>query len=1152
MKKKRLLSLLLSAIMLVGSMPALVLAEGNEGEEDDPVITDGELDEGGDEDGDVRHLGDMPENSVFTVGQMEANELLVFQFTPSTTGRYGFLCADGRDLNVAIYDDKGEIAPIEEKRDYRYVVQYLNLEAGKAYSVKIESGEDNTLSDRDVYCYACPMSETLPYGESTLFVKSRDGYTKHTFIPEVSGQHIFEFTPLRSDHYVSLELFSGSEQQAYSYTQGKLVADLKAGVPYDFKITYNRGFESYSYNVLKVNIRKDVPALKVGENPAQLKPDNEISFFSFTPESSGVYVFETKGEFDTQATLVNSGNDYGEGKNFRLGLYLTEGKTYYLQISQASSEQVTVPVYVRHAEQIQPEQEYSFDGMYSDNYYYAITTTKSGWYHLDSGNSSHSITVCDSNNNYPLRILDFWYMEAGKVYYVIYQHYGEEAATVKFSVDRITSDLIVDSSSAVSNFTALNNCFYTVFTPEVSGVYQFASDHTINHFDIYDTRSSIVSVGFYNNAKLDRTAYLFANTPYLIYFTSYSNNDIPYVVTLKKSENNVTTDVEYAVDFPSDVRKQYSFTPETSGYYWIYSFGGVSIGAIHEGTKDLYGTSGSGQLGFQSKMVELEAGKTYGLEFYHSETNLDGLYWCIHKVDPLTPGKDIDIDVIGGYAYYTFTPSENGVYTFTSDVFETAWDYSALQVKKVTKYSEDMVNVATLSNSQLNNGFTAVLEKGKTYLLNVQMKTKVSGSYTMDIVKEQALEVGDNTVPITNRNTNHDFQRNGFCSFTPEKDGLYAIMSHGEKGVDPHIVVYDSQKNKVGEDDISGDVYWNFKVELFLNGGETYFIDIDETEEFDLPVEIKELEIMEAKLEGYSLSLDGSIAINLYMTLSDKVADSKTSVLEYTRADGSMLYYSMDKAEKREMNGKNYYVFHLPVAAKEMTSELKAQIVDPDSAFEGKEYTFTVQDYAKYIIENAYSPDDYSVIQNQEFYEALPLITALLNYGTAAQKYFGINVDDPANSIIPDTYMGNVPTSALPAYNKDNEVLPDGVSFEGASLSIESETDLTFYLSNPSGAKLSFTDSNGKRLTSRVKGEYTTVKVKGIPAHKLGEPVTIRIKVEGDANDYKVSYIPMTYCYNVLTRSLTETRTAELKELMKAFYFYHKAAVAYMAGRSGN
>ena len=41
----------------------------------------------------------------------------------------------------------------------------------------------------------------------------------------------------------------------------------------------------------------------------------------------------------------------------------------------------------------------------------------------------------------------------------------------------------------------------------------------------------------------------------------------------------------------------------------------------------------------------------------------------------------------------------------------------------------------------------------------------------------------------------------------------------------------------------------------------------------------------------------------------------------------------------------------------------------------------------------------------------------------------------------------------------------------------------------------------------------------------------------------------MTYCYNVLTRSLSATRTQDLKDLMKAFYFFNQAAERYMSAK---
>ena len=1154
MKKKRLLSLLLSTIMLIGSMPALVLAEGDEDYEDDPEMMDP-----GEEEDDVPYLGSISENSVFPVGQMEAQELLFFDFMPTTTGRYGFMCADGRDLSATFYDDKGEVAPMEQKKDFRYDIQYLNLEAGKYYQIEIEAGEYATLPDQDAYCYICPMSETLPFGESTLFVKSSDGSRKYTFIPQESGKYYFEAAPLvpKQNHNTSFSISSSYEEIKYTYSGKLLCADLKAGMPYDIKITYNRESAGNACcNLVKVNITRDVPALEMGENTVQLRAQKDMSSLVFVPENSGIYVFESKGEYDTEATLRNGGYDYGEGDNFRLGCFLDGGETYFLQAWQNSADLITVPVYVQRAEQIQSGQEVSFDAMYRDRYFFSMTPAESGWYHLDDGKTSHSISVYDRSNSTLNNCLDSWYLTAGETYMLEYQYYdyGNENGTVKFTFDRVPTELVSGASSTVTKYAASNSVFYTEFTPDESGVYEFTSEHKTSAMYIFDAKNKVLSEDT-TDSKLNKSAHLYAGTKYLIAFSDWQEPDTPYVVSLKKSEETVQADVKYEVDFPSRNYRQYSFTPKTSGFYLLYTYGGFSSYNVYDGSTLLSGVLGTGEYGFKCRLVELEAGKNYRIEFKHSNSSLDGMYWCIHKVEALTMGTDIPFDAIGGYAFYTFTPSESGVYTFTSDMFLDA-SYAYIEVRQPTEKQNDYIGVATLSDSIMKNAISTVLKKGTTYVVYAQLKNKVSTSSTIDIVKEQALQLGDNTVPIKNRNTNYDFQRNAFCSFTPAEDGLYSIMSKGENGVDPRITIYDSQMKKVGDDDSSGEVNWNFKVELFLNGGETYYIDIDETEEFDLPVEIQKLEIMEAKLEGYTLSLDGSIAVNLYMTLNKSVAESDTAVLKFTRETASgntVVSYGMDQAQKRVLDGKTYYVFHLPVAAKEMTSELKAQIVDPASAFEGKEYKFTVQEYAQYIINRAYSTASGSE-ENQEYMDALPLVYALLNYGTAAQNYFGFKVDKPANSInyTSSKYMGNVPTSSLPVYSEDSEVLPEGVTFEGSSVAIESETELTFCFKNSSGAKLTFTDGSGTRLSAGKSGGYITVKVKGIPAHKLGEYVTVRIKVEGDANDYKVSYNPMTYCYNVLTRPLTATRTSELKELMKAFYFYNQAAERYMAKKAGN
>ena len=1162
MKRKKLLSLLLSVTMLVGSVPAVVLAQDNEDPDGDPEMADsGDNDAGEDPDDMDDEFDDenmdeddytvgsdpdretIPESSVFVVGQMNAHDCLNYYFVPSTTGRYGVLCADGRDVSVTFADDDGYVAPMESERAYRYDVQYLNLQEGRMYDIYINADNYDTLPNEDVYCYICPMPDVIPYGESALFVKPQDSSMKYTFIPEESGQHVFEFT---ADYGVSVYIKKGNTEIPAFSSGKKTVADLEADVPYDISVYYSAPGKDLKYCFVNMNVSMDVPVLHTGENMVQLQENSKESFFVFTPEYDGYYVYEAKGEYDTEGTTRREGGyNYGEGKNFRTVMYMKAGETYYLRASQNSSNSVQVPIYIAPAATIQTGQEYSIEGEYGDKYYYTLTAEQSGWYYLDSGNTYHNLDVINTQNNYEADYEDAWYMTAGETYCIGYQYYGNNNETAVFSIEQIPSEASLESPFEVSTYSSRYRNYYMVYTPETNGVYSFTSERETSYFYVYDNKDKVITESVSGN--LNKSTFLFSGTTYLIYFAASSAPQTPYVVTMQKQENAVSVDVDYDIDFPKNTKKQYSFTPETSGYYLFEAFGNFpNAPYVYDGSTSIYGINSYAEKEFQGRLVELEGGKSYRIQVSHSQSTTDGMYWRVHKVDALEPGKSIPVNAVFGYAYYTFTPEESGAYTFTSEMLSDANVYSSIRTKNLRW--NNLEAICSLSDSKVKNGFSVILEKGKTYLFDLQLTTKVNVDSTMDVVKEQALVVDDeNTVLITDRNSVHINEKNGICSFTPTEDGLYAFTSHSQTA-DPHIIVYDSNMKKIGEDDSSGD-HWNFYLELSLEAGKTYYINIDEYDELELPVEVKQIEQMEAKLDGYSLSLDGTIAVNLYMTLNESVVKSNTAVLQYTRADGTVVSYGMDKAQKRELNGKTYYVFHLPVAAKEMTAELKAQIVDPDNAFEGKKYTFTVQEYAQYIIDHAY----YNDTENQAFIDALPLVKALLNYGTAAQNYFGFNVSEPANkTLYGEQTLGSVPTSRLPAYDASTEVLPEGVTFDGASLSIESETELVFYFSNPNGVKLSFSDGSGKALTPEKKGEYTTIRVKGIPAHKLGERITLKIAVEGDATDYQVAYIPMTYCYNVLTRPLTETRTKELKDLMKAFYFFNQAAVSYMAEKAEN
>ena len=189
-----------------------------------------------------------------------------------------------------------------------------------------------------------------------------------------------------------------------------------------------------------------------------------------------------------------------------------------------------------------------------------------------------------------------------------------------------------------------------------------------------------------------------------------------------------------------------------------------------------------------------------------------------------------------------------------------------------------------------------------------------------------------------------------------------------------------------------------------------------------------------AKLAGYSLSLHDNIGVDFYMELADKVIKDEDAKFVFKISDGSFEEIPVREAKLTEVNGKTYYVFECYVAAKQMTDTIKAKIVLGDDT-EGTEYQFTVQDYAKYILEH-----------ESEYEEVLPLVKAMLSYGASAQNYFSYNTDKLADTILAEADR-NVALSApeLTGYNYSVPKEADTVSFLGTSLVLESEVGLKCY-----------------------------------------------------------------------------------------------------------
>ena len=320
------------------------------------------------------------------------------------------------------------------------------------------------------------------------------------------------------------------------------------------------------------------------------------------------------------------------------------------------------------------------------------------------------------------------------------------------------------------------------------------------------------------------------------------------------------------------------------------------------------------------------------------------------------------------------------------------------------------------------------------------------------------------------------------------------------------------------------------------------------------------IDAVDSSLYGYSLSLDGDIGVNFYMALDEEVAESNTAYMEFTIPNGTdtetqKVYVNKQTADpsqpyaaKTEYNGNTYYVFKCRVSAKDMASTITAQMVDGSG--DNKEYTYSVMEYAAFLIQHADKNGDEMA---REYARALPLVKAMLNYGAAAQEYFNVG-DVLANSGLEEEEKElNVTAENINApWDKESGLCinESEVTFEGTTLSLKSETTLSLYftgdLDNASFSCYTEVSENadwmGKKfftVEKKKSGKYTIVRIRGIAAKYLGNSFTVTW------GNPSVTYSPLNYCYEAVNSS---TSKAKLKNVCKALYLYWQAAQAYFSG----
>ena len=285
-----------------------------------------------------------------------------------------------------------------------------------------------------------------------------------------------------------------------------------------------------------------------------------------------------------------------------------------------------------------------------------------------------------------------------------------------------------------------------------------------------------------------------------------------------------------------------------------------------------------------------------------------------------------------------------------------------------------------------------------------------------------------------------------------------------------------------------------------------------------------------AHLYGHSISLDGDIGVNFYMELDESILSSRTAYMQFDVPDGktteTQIVYVKDVLnDPVTISGRTYFKFKCRVAAKDMAAEIVAQLHDGNAR--GEEYKYSVQEYAKYILDHYDNYND----------KTIKHVKAMLNYGSAAQEYFlNESGSDLANFNLNTDYteVDKVTAETInKPYDAAGTKLPENVAFEGVTLSLRSKTTLSFYFK--SDIDLSTVLGDNFPIETTPDG-YQVYRIRGISASELDNDFAI-----GKA-DCCLSYSPLTYCYNVLNRKSGSTA---LQKVCKALFLYNQAANDY-------
>ena len=249
-------------------------------------------------------------------------------------------------------------------------------------------------------------------------------------------------------------------------------------------------------------------------------------------------------------------------------------------------------------------------------------------------------------------------------------------------------------------------------------------------------------------------------------------------------------------------------------------------------------------------------------------------------------------------------------------------------------------------------------------------------------------------------------------------------------------------------------------------------------------------------------------------------------------------YQTLESSNVSDDDGLNHYKTTLKLGAAQLAKNIKIQLVMRPGHGDDviKEFTTSVASYTKKLLDST----------DASYAKYKPLLKSMLNYGAAAQSYFGYDTKKPANSCLADKdkTIGDIPKKDIDRFNINKKFHIKGLTYYGTSLVLGDKVTMRHYFRLEEGRDISNYYANITKKLEFPNNVYSSSKCKFQKKGDLYyiettdsfksifERPTIYIS-DGNNSEYFM-YSPMNY---VAKAYIKGNMKPELKKLINSMYW---------------